>query len=268
MPIGTKDQPAGAGAWSPDGKWILTGGFKTQRGCGTLRAASLGHLSQTLSPAARISRRPVSRSVPTAPEWQSASFPARFTLSLRINDFGEELKVCLKRPGRVSVLARFRPEEFQLAPGDSRTPIAQLWDIDAGTSPSMAHDRGNVLRGAFDPQGRFMVTASNDGLVRLWVLNGGPDLTPIDLRGHLGPVFSVDVSADGTIASGAGDRSVRLWGLDAPLSARRLPNATSFPVKASKIRIEKSMLVVTSEARPRYFGPGCRQTLVTWLMPR
>ena len=249
VPIGTKDQPAGAGAWSPDGKWILTGGFQNPA---RLWNAESGQPGPSFT-----------NTFPGGPDQPATSVAistdgARMAIGVisgevYVVDFAsmtlvKSLKLASSGLGGFPFSLAFDPKDSNLLLATYQTPIAQLWDIDAGTSQSMAHDRGNVLRGAFDPQGRFMVTASNDGLVRLWVLNGGPDLTPIDLRGHLGPVFSVDVSADGTIASGAGDRSVRLWGLDAPLSARRLPNATSFPVKASKIRIEESMLVVTSEA--------------------
>jgi hypothetical protein len=84
----------------------------------------------------------------------------------------------------------------------------------------LVQEAGNVIQVAFDPNGKFMVTAANDGVIRLWMMpQVGAELSEFDLRGHIGTVFAVDVNNEGLIVSSGADKTVRLWNKDAPLSA-------------------------------------------------
>jgi WD40 repeat protein len=67
------------------------------------------------------------------------------------------------------------------------------------------------LQAAFDPKGNFAVTAANDGTLRLYSLKGGSPEGPIEMRGHKRAVFALDIAADGTIASGSADGTLRFW---------------------------------------------------------
>ncbi|BAY78796.1 WD-40 repeat-containing protein [Nostoc linckia NIES-25] len=63
---------------------------------------------------------------------------------------------------------------------------------------------------AFSPDGKFIITASNDSTVRLWDIQGNPIGQP--WRGHKYWVKSAAFSPDGKlIASGSFDGTVRLW---------------------------------------------------------
>ena len=95
----------------------------------------------------------------------------------------------------------------------SRDGTAKLWRIDAegrGTLlRSMRDNSGDVLCVALSRDGGFLATGSRDGSIYLWDTATGGLLEL--LTGHEGEVLSVAFSADGCLASGSGDRTVKIW---------------------------------------------------------
>jgi WD40 repeat protein len=261
--IGTREQPAGAGVWSPDGNWILTGGFQ---GPASLWNTSTGAMGPSFADALPPDpKEQLSTSVAISSDGTrmavGAVSGAIYVLDLK----SMALQKSLKPDGNGFAIGPFSlafdPNDANLLLAVYATPVARLWDIDSGRSAPLLHS-GNVLQGAFDPGGRFAVTASNDGVVRLWTSIADADPKPIQLRGHLGPVFAVAVNADGTIASGGGDRTIRLWSEDAPLSPQRQSDASFLGFAQSKVRVEESKIFVTGKdgqefrtQLPRDFGP-------------
>ena len=66
---------------------------------------------------------------------------------------------------------------------------------------------------SFSPDSKLLASGSMDGTVRLWDVADGSDL--MSLKGHSGPVWTVQFSPDGSfLASGGEDNIVRLWTLD------------------------------------------------------
>ncbi len=83
---------------------------------------------------------------------------------------------------------------------------------------------GPVLAVAITPDGRWVVTGSEDETVRLFDLTSHcPAASQIVLRQHSGPVTSIAISLDGRwMATTSHDRTVRLWDLTTPQPGSRV----------------------------------------------
>ena len=79
-------------------------------------------------------------------------------------------------------------------------------------SPLTGHEQ-DVGSLAFTPDGKRLVSGSNDCTIRVWDVGAGKDAAI--LRGHEYDVLSVAVSPDGNrIASGSNESAVKLWDLE------------------------------------------------------
>jgi WD40 repeat protein len=107
----------------------------------------------------------------------------------------------------------------------------RLWDIATGQllrhyplndSYGYGYGHWQSVRGvAFSPDGRWMLSASNDNTVLLGEVETGRRL--LRLVGHTDSVTSVAFSPDGRyVVSGSADRTVRLWDVKGPQTAEEL----------------------------------------------
>jgi WD40 repeat protein len=95
---------------------------------------------------------------------------------------------------------------------------AHLWDTTDPRNPVLRAEipsGGGEITSAWLGAGSVAV-ATDDGLVRLWQLNGqGEPVEQALLRGHAGPVAAVGLTPKGDeVVTGGADRSVRLWNVD------------------------------------------------------
>jgi WD40 repeat protein len=95
----------------------------------------------------------------------------------------------------------------QLQGGDPTRPAAAIWEAHHA-DPSGPNDLINTL--AFSPDSRFLVSASRNGIARLWRLATGGDETILRRPGA--PIHAAGFSPDGKrLITVGGDKTIRIW---------------------------------------------------------
>lgn len=92
--------------------------------------------------------------------------------------------------------------------------IISVWDTRTGSRIStMTGHVGSIASLAFSPDGRKILTGSEDKTARIWTIRTG-DLFRV-LEGHDGRVLATSISPNGKVAAtGSSDKTVRLWDVD------------------------------------------------------
>ena len=93
-----------------------------------------------------------------------------------------------------------------------RRAISQFWAVPTGApiGPEMTHDTNFIWAMTFDPEGKWVLAAGNDGAAWLWeVATSTRKVGPFR---HLDAVMSAAFSPDGrSFATGCGDGTVCVW---------------------------------------------------------
>lgn len=134
---------------------------------------------------------------------------------------GKELRVMLGHTGIVWDV-HFSPDGKQaLSVGGAGDNTARLWDIDTGQplGTFQGHTDG-LYRAAFSRDGKRVLTASNDKTARLWDTDTQREIR--QFTGHTANVISVAFSPDEKyVLTGSWDGTARLWDRESGLELRR-----------------------------------------------
>ncbi len=222
-------------AFSSDGKRIVSGsgGLDAQKkavqevrvwdaGTGTETLSLKGHTSWVNSVAfSADGKRIVSGSRDnTVKVWDADT--GTETLSLK-GHTGPVTSVAFSPDGKriVSGSGGF-DDHGRISPGE-----VKVWDAATGTEAlSLKGHTALVTSVAFSPDGKRIVSGSEDNTVKVWDAATGTEA--LSLKGHTGPVTSVAFSPDGKrIVSGSWDNTVKVWDAEKGTEALALKGHTS-----------------------------------------
>ncbi|WP_294538348.1 hypothetical protein [uncultured Rhodoblastus sp.] len=209
MVVGEGDSFSGVGVWSGNGEKIVTGGFFGKPHVWDAGTGKLVEKIESLIPRPERGVSITTLAVSVSGEYL-AEGDSDGNITIDEISRGEKRGAPQKGPNGIRQLI-FNPanEDQILAVTQSETNV---WSIKHAGQPQKLDEHGaSVMQAAFDPNGRFIVTASNDGSVRVFDIASDQLNKGVELRGHRGPAFAVDVDKDGTIVSGGTDGTIRFW---------------------------------------------------------
>ncbi len=190
--------------FSPDGKYVLTGGADStiklwDATTGKLVHTFKGHMAEVSS----IAFSPNGRYI--------ASASADTTAKVWSVDTGETIYTLGSNDDAVLNVA-FSPDGKYILTTTDHGGVAKLWDTATGHEVRR-FSRGALGNGAaFSPDGRYVMANSNsdDYTVKIWETSTGREVRT--LRGHTNWVYSVAFSPDGKYAlTGSIDNTAILW---------------------------------------------------------
>jgi WD40 repeat protein len=261
--IGSEEHPAGYGAWSQDSKWILVAGWQRRA---SIWDASKGRFERLISD----DRLECNQLDCMSTEIAASADGTRIAIgaaSGKIHIFNAraigQAEFSLKLEKSLDPIDSTNPIPLSLAfdPQSHDRLVAAymasssiaLWKINENV-PTVYVDQesGPVWRVAFDPEGKFLASATNDNVVRVWT---PPDSdSAVQLRGHLGSIFALDISSENrNVASGSFDGTIRLWAEDSPLSPTLLSNSASMPAP-NEFSVQNRQISVTANDGKSYRG--------------
>jgi serine/threonine protein kinase/WD40 repeat protein len=140
-----------------------------------------------------------------------------------------ELRRLNTHPGHCSVALSPNGKHLLTAAFEGQhSSFMTLWNLETGTEDMTFDGIAGAGRVVFTPDGKQIVSSGSDCVIRVW--DAGTAIELGRLRGHLGGVTAVAISADGRwVVSGSYDKpnTVRLWDLEKRTELRRFEGHTN-----------------------------------------
>jgi len=205
LPAGHRG-PAMDTAVTPDETTVVSGGYD-----GTVRVWRTG---SDESPTVLQGGQAVVLRVAVSADGRRAAALAEDWV-IRVWDTGSG-RLLLTKPSNPNALGVALSPDGLLVSGSGPEGSVHLWRVDEPTQPMVLRGhQHSVRRTAFSPDGGRLVSASDDGTLRIWDTRTGAQQRVLG-AGEDRIMWSVEFSRDGTgIVAGAQDGTVLLWAANA-----------------------------------------------------
>ncbi len=140
-------------------------------------------------------------------DWQAANVPISLW-ALRHRDGPREIAVHRNHNGQILGL-RFSPNGTMLASASNGN--VRLSKIENNEFTDHFTIKTRCVHMDFSPDGKSLVLAGNEGLLRLWNLTEPTPVERVVPKGHLEAVKGFALTRDGRLLSGSDDGTIRFW---------------------------------------------------------